>query len=100
MARGKSKGTTKTSLAGVQATKIRSVLTIAQEQGLLSGARTRLIRGRLPAGLVAEAKQRTGITSDTKLIEAALANIAVEDNYWAWMRQHHGTVSKDLDLEF
>ncbi len=50
--------------------------------------------------LVERAKQRTGITSDTKLIEAALANIAVEDDYWAWMRKHHGTISPDLDLEF
>jgi hypothetical protein len=85
---------------GSLAKRAREAVTLAEELGLLSGARTHVVRGRMPVELVERAKQRTGITSDTKLIEAALANIAVEDDYWAWMRKHHGTISPDLDLEF
>lgn len=76
------------------------VLAVAEAKGFLSGNRTVVIRGRMTAELVAEAKRRTGITSDSKLIEAALANIAVADDYWEWMMAHRGTVSRDLDLEF
>jgi hypothetical protein len=85
---------------GSLAMRAQEVVSLAEELGLLSGARTHVVRGRMPIELVERAKQRTGITSDTKLIEAALANIAVEDDYWAWMRKHRGTISQDLDLEF
>jgi hypothetical protein len=61
--------------------KLREVMTIAEQEGLLSGERTQVIRGRMPRALVARAKNRTGIASDTDLIEIALANIAVADDY-------------------
>jgi hypothetical protein len=50
--------------------------------------------------LVKQAKKRTGIQSDSKLIEAALANIVVADEYADWLLNQRVTVSKDLDLEF
>ena len=40
------------------------------------------------------------IQSDSKLIEAALANIVAADGYADWLLAQRGTVSKDLDLEF
>lgn len=75
-------------------------LSIAEQQGLLSGARTLTVRGRMPSLLVEQAKKKTGIQSDSKLIEAALANIVAEDDYADWLLAQRGTVSKDLDLEF
>jgi hypothetical protein len=80
--------------------RFQEVLTIAKEKGLLKGARTELVRGRMPKALVARAKARSGVQSDTKLIEVALANLAVADEYPTWLIAQHGTVSKDLDLEF
>jgi hypothetical protein len=80
--------------------RFRDALSIAEEAGLLKGARTELVRGRMPEALVAKAKARTGIQSDTKLIEVALATLAVADEYPAWLMSQRGTVSKDLDLEF
>ncbi len=82
------------------ASRFRDVVAIAEHRGLLAGGRTLMVRGRMPVGLVAEAKRRSGITSDSKLVEAALANIAVEDEYWDWMASQRGTVRADLDLEF
>ena len=80
--------------------RLDDALSIAEQQGLLSGARTLTVRGRMPSLLVEEAKKKTGIQSDSKLIEAALANIVVADEYADWLLAQRGTVSKDLDLEF
>ncbi len=75
-------------------------LALAGEKGLLKGRRTLVIRGRMPEGLVAAAKQKTGITSDSKLLEIALASLAVADDYAEWLYSQRGTVDLDLDLEF
>jgi hypothetical protein len=83
-----------------QASGIREILSLAEKQGLLDGPRTLVVRGRMPAGLVAQAKRKTGITSDSKLLEAALANVALADDYVEWLLSQSGTVSPELDLEF
>ena len=75
-------------------------LTMAEQTGLLHGARTQIIRGRMPKALVDKAKERAGVHSDTKLIEVALATLAVADDYPDWLLSQRGTISKDVDLEF
>jgi hypothetical protein len=85
---------------GASSRRLDDALYIAEQQGLLSGGRTLTVRGRMPSSLVEQAKKKTGIQSDSKLIEAALANIAVADEYADWLLAQRGTVSKDLDLEF
>ena len=80
--------------------KLREVMSIAEQEGLLSGERTQVIRGRMPRALVARAKNRTGIASDTDLIEIALANIAVADDYTDWLLSQRGTIPTEVDVEF
>lgn len=80
--------------------RVDDALSIAGRQGLLSGARTLTVRGRMPSLLVAQAKKKTGIQSDSKLIEAALASLVVADEYADWLLAQRGKVSRDLDLEF
>jgi len=80
--------------------KLREVMVIAEEQGLLRGERNQVVRGRMPKALVAQAKKRTGIISDTDLIELALANIAVADDYAEWLIARRGTIGREADLEF
>lgn len=84
----------------VSSRRFSDALSIAEKQGLLSGARTLTVRGRMPSLLVEQAKKKTGIQSDSKLIEAALANIVAADDYADWLLAQRGTVSRDLDLEF
>ena len=84
----------------VSSRRVNDALSIAGQQGLLSGGRTLTVRGRMPSLLVEQAKKKTGIQSDSKLIEAALANIVVADEYADWLLAQRSTVSKDLDLEF
>jgi hypothetical protein len=80
--------------------RIRDAISIAEGEGLLRGGRTLVVRGRMPAALVARAKEKSGITSDSKLLEAALASMAVADEYGDWLISQRNTVAPDLDLEF
>lgn len=82
------------------ASRVRDALAMAEQTGLLRGARTSIVRGRMPQALVARAKARTGIKSDTDLIEAALANLAVADDYPEWLLSQRGALDSDIDLEF
>jgi hypothetical protein len=86
--------------AGVRGSKLRDVMVIAEQEGLLPGERTQVVRGRMPEALMARAKKRTGINSDTDLIELGLANIAVEDDYADWLLSRRGAVSREADLDF
>jgi hypothetical protein len=91
---------TKPLAAAMAYRRIGDALSIAEEQGLLKGGRTLTVRGRMPSLLVEQAKRKTGIESDSKLLEAALANLVAADDYGEWLLAQRGTVSKDLDLEF
>jgi hypothetical protein len=84
----------------VRSSRLGDALSIAEQQGLLSGGRTLTLRGRMPSQLVERAKKKTGIQSDSKLIEAALANIVAADEYADWLLAQRGTVSKEINLEF
>jgi hypothetical protein len=54
----------------------------------------------MPKALVQKAKAASGARSDTELIEMALANLAVADQYGDWLLAQRGTVKKEADLEF
>ncbi len=82
------------------AKRLKDVLVIAEERGFLRGTRTKVVRGRMPDALVRKAKARTGIKSDTELLEVALANLAVADDYPDWLLSRRGAISKDIELEF
>lgn len=83
-----------------EAIHVEQAVAIARQQGLLGGPKTRVIRARTSVALVDEAKRRTGIQSDTELIEAALAALATHDDFGEWLISQRGTVDPSLDLEF
>jgi hypothetical protein len=80
--------------------RFHDVLALAEQAGLLRGGRTKVVRGRMPEALVSEAKKKTGIQSDTDLIEVALANIAVGDDYAEWLLSRRGAVESEVSLEY
>ena len=84
----------------MHSSRLHDVMVIADKEGLLRGERTRVVRGRMPEGLVTRAKKRTGINSDTDLIEVALASIAVADDYADWLLSRRGVVGREAELEF
>ena len=90
----------KKSVKAIVARKMNEIMAIADSEGLLQGERTEVVRGRMPKALVLRAKKQSGINSDTKLIEVALANLAVQDNYVDWLLSRRGTIAPEVDLEF
>jgi hypothetical protein len=76
----------------------RAVLSAAQDAGLLTGENGR-IGARLRRGLVQAAKAQTGITSDTELLEYALATVALEDHFVETLLGLEGSIPRDLNLE-
>jgi hypothetical protein len=93
------RGARRPAAASGTSARARGVLALADEAGLLAGARTTVVRGRMPQALVTRAKARTGIESDTALIELALASLAVADDFPGWLLSQKGTVAADLDLD-
>lgn len=75
------------------------MIRVAKSTGLLKDKDSR-ITGRVSADLVKEAKARTGIESDTDLIEYALANVAIEDGFVEAFQSTKATVPREIDLEF
>jgi hypothetical protein len=84
----------------MKGSKLKDIRLIAEEKGLFRGGRTRVVRGRMTEALVSKAKARTGIESDTELLEIALASLAVADDFPEWLLARKGTVRKDIELEF
>ena len=72
----------------------------AEQAGLLSGERTEHLSVRTTRALLAEAKRRTGISSNTELIEMALAAIAAPDPVSAFMVETYGALGERHTLEF
>lgn len=72
----------------------------AEQAGLLSGERTEHLSVRTTHALVAEAKRRTGISSNTELVEMALAVIAAPDPVSAFMMETYGALGGRHTLEF
>ena len=58
------------------------------------------ISGRIHRALIEAAKARSGLTSETALLEYALAKVAIEDDFGEQFARLKGSVSPDLDLEF
>ena len=90
----------KKSVKTIVSRKLSEIMAIADSEGLLQGERTQVVRGRMPKALVLRAKKQSGINSDTKLLEVALANLAVQDNYVDWLLSRRGTIDPEVDLEF
>ena len=72
----------------------------AEHAGLLSGERTEHLSVRTTRALVAEAKRRTGISSNTQLVEVALAALATPDPVSVFMAGTYGALGKEHSLEF
>lgn len=77
--------------------QVRAVMRGAADSGLTLSKNGR-IAGRVSPELIERAKARTGLQSDTELVEFALANVALDDDFSQVFRELKGTVDPDLDL--
>lgn len=77
----------------------KATLEAARAAGLLGDGKDVLVAGRVSSELVAAAKKRSGLSSDTDVIEIALARLALEDDFGARLVRNKGSVPRDLGLE-
>ena len=77
----------------------RATLESARAAGLLGDAKDARVAGRVSSELVAAAKKRSGLSSDTDVIEIALARLALEDDFGARLVRNKGSVPRDFDIE-
>ncbi|WP_292066078.1 hypothetical protein [Mesorhizobium sp.] len=86
-------------MPGEQKFVVRQTLRAAIRLGLI-GSKDERITARLSHALIEQAKRQTGIKGDTELLEFALANVALEDNFAATMNKLAGTIDPDIKLGF
>jgi hypothetical protein len=77
----------------------RATLESARAAGLLGSAKNARVAGRVSFELVAAAKKRSGLSSDTDVIEVALARLALEDDFGARLVRNKGSIPKEFDIE-
>jgi hypothetical protein len=73
-------------------------LAAASEAGYLKGDKVERVGGRITSRLLSAAKAKSGIRSQTELLEYALAKVALEDDYGAKLLAMSGTVPDDVEL--
>jgi len=76
----------------------RATLSAATAAGYLRGEKTERIGGRVTRKLLSEAQKKSGLTSQTELLEYALSKVALEDDYGATLLSMKGSVPDDVEL--
>jgi len=64
----------------------------------LAGVRSHKLSTRVDPGLIDAARRRTGLSRDSDLINAALAVIAVGDDFGLWLVRQAGRLPEDFEL--
>jgi hypothetical protein len=85
--------------AAIQRNRTDLIMSEAKSAGLVGGPKDTVIRGRVSTALVKAARRRAGVKSDTELLEVALSNLALADDFGEKVLRRKGTVDPDLDLE-
>lgn len=86
-------------MARARSRRFTAVMEAAEQSGLLAGKGGRL-GVRVSPALVAQAKKRTGIETDTELVAFALASVALDDGFADAFKAVRGTVDPGLKLGF
>ena len=79
-------------------TRLKFALAELERAGILAGARSKKLSMRVDPGLIDAARQRTGLHSDSDVINAALAVIAAGDDFGTWLVTQAGRLPEDFEL--
>jgi len=77
----------------------RAALESARSAGLLGTGKNARVAGRVSSALVAAAKRSAGLSSDSDVIEVALAKLALEDDFGARLVRNKGSIPRELAIE-
>lgn len=83
------------------APSVDKVIAAAKAAGLIPQIdKDAKVSGRVRRTLLEAAKQRAGLTSETALLEYALAKVALEDDFGDRFSRWRGSVRRDGEIEF
>lgn len=74
------------------------VLYQATAAGYLRGQKSERVGGRLPKRLILAAKEKSGIQSQSELLEYALSKVALEDDYGKKLLSLKGSIPDDVEF--
>jgi len=80
--------------------RVQHALSNLAARGLLGRSGSTKVSARLDAGLLAAAKTKIGARTDTEVLTAALAIVAGDDDFGAWLVTRSGSLPADFELEF
>ncbi len=83
-----------------RALKGQTTLKYARDAGFLGDEKDKRIAARVSSALIEAAKARAGLSSDTEVIELALATLALDDDFGFKLVGLKGSVPADIDLDF
>ena len=79
--------------------RINVIADRGQELGFFED-KTVQIGGRVNKHLLEEAKKQAGVSSNSEVLDLALASLAINDGFAELVEEVRGTVDKDFDLDF
>jgi len=80
------------------AMRLKFAVVELERSGALAGTRSQKLSTRVDPGLLAAARRRTGLPTDSDLVNAALAVIAGGDDFGAWLVTQAGRLPEDFEL--
>jgi hypothetical protein len=98
-----SKVRNRTDAAGVtrfKSLRAQHALSTLGAKGVLGKGRSTKVSARLDPGLLEAARAKLGTRSDTELLTAALAIVAGDDDFGAWLVARGERLPADFELEF
>ena len=66
--------------------------------GYLQGKKSERVGGRVPKSLISAAMKKSGIQSQTELLEYALSKVALEDDYGKRLLSLKGSIPDDVEF--
>lgn len=87
------------SIDPITSARVDFALSSLAASGKLKGSRTKRLSARVDPGLIKAARTKTGLKNDSELVNAALAVLAVPDDFGPWFATQAGRLPKDFELE-
>ena len=87
------------SIDPITSARVNFALSTLAASGKLEGSRSERVSARVDAGLIKAARTKTGLKSDSELVNAALAVLAAPDDFGPWFAAQAGRLPKDFELE-
>lgn len=87
------------SIDPITSARVDFALSTLAASGKLEGSRSERVSARVDPGLIKAARTKTGLKSDSELVNAALAVLAAPDDFGPWFAAQAGRLPKDFELE-